>query len=479
MAPSRDEPQELPEGMQLLERYSILDRAGAGGMASIYRATDERLDRVVCVKLLRLVLAGSGSTAGGHMYRATYSHFLQEALALSKLQHPNTLRIYDFGYLEDGRPFQISEWLDGGNLEAHVRHRGAFSPDEIVAILERITGAIAEAHSVGIIHRDIKPSNILFARVGDLLLPKLADFGIAQTEIHKQPKPGEEGAEGPSMSTVALFSPRWAAPEQLCGTAEGPTTDVYALALLTHFMLTARPLFDDADVRTTFNDRVRGDALVGARLSAHAFPGDVNRVLRAALRADPVTRTPDAPKFFEQLRAAMGIGATSLPPPVTPRRAPAESITLEIASVPAATGVQHAAAPERFSEFGGRKVRFVRIDEKLDFAFADTHGGEIRFRVTWLPSGGGLNVKGMTCFVARPGARPTPAIVATSDGTLDFVSTSREKIGHMTLSFGQVATNGRVFVVDGEQMVVPYQEAPEAVAIHLSHGKDLIVLCRG
>src|SRR5438270_9323856 len=120
---------ELSEGMRLIDRYTILDRIGSGGMATIYRATDDRLDRIVCVKLLRTTLVeGSGSTSGHRaVYEATYAHFLKEALALSKLQHPNTLRIYDFGYLDppgggaasegDGAPFHISEYLDGGNLE--------------------------------------------------------------------------------------------------------------------------------------------------------------------------------------------------------------------------------------------------------------------------------------------------------------------------------------------------------------------------
>src|SRR5882757_1033759 len=92
--------QELTEGMRLLDRYNILDRIGSGGMATIYRANDDRLDRVVCIKLLRTTLVeGTGNTTGGRaVYQATYTHFLQEALALSKLSHPNTLRIYDFGY---------------------------------------------------------------------------------------------------------------------------------------------------------------------------------------------------------------------------------------------------------------------------------------------------------------------------------------------------------------------------------------------
>src|SRR6476469_1463777 len=123
--PRRPGEQELAEGMRLLDRYAILDRIGSGGMATIYRATDDRLDRVVCIKLLRTTLvegSGSNNTSGRAVYKATYSHFLQEALALSKLQHPNTLRIYDFGYLDStahaapsgspdpGAPFHVSEY---------------------------------------------------------------------------------------------------------------------------------------------------------------------------------------------------------------------------------------------------------------------------------------------------------------------------------------------------------------------------------
>src|SRR4051812_22672430 len=248
--PRRPGEQELAEGTRLLDRYTILDRIGSGGMATIYRATDDRLDRVVCIKLLRTTLvegSGSNNTSGRAVYQATYSHFLQEALALSKLQHPNTLRIYNFGYLDDaspdpGAPFHVSEYLDGGNLETHIRLRGAIPADEALGILEGISGALAEAHEHGIIHRDIKPSNILFARVRGALVTKLADFGIAHSDLKKKQR-----ADGPSafdgmesVSTVALFSPRWAAPEQLCGSPEGPRTDVYALGLLACFMLTGR-----------------------------------------------------------------------------------------------------------------------------------------------------------------------------------------------------------------------------------------------
>ena len=316
--------QDLPEGTRLLGRYEIIDRIGSGGMATIYRATDERLDRVVCIKLLRTTLvegSGSNNTSGRAVYKATYSHFLKEALALSKLQHPNTLRIYDFGYLdptvpadgsatpENGAPFHVSEYLDGGNLETHIRLRGALPAEETLGILEGISGALAEAHEHNIIHRDIKPSNILFARVRGALVPKLADFGIAHSDL-KQPNGAEE-----SVSTVALFSPRWAAPEQLCGSPEGPRTDVYALGLLAVFMLTGKVLFGDEDVRVTFNDRVRSDQIVQMRLAQLGVGGDVGRVITHG----PMTASRPRRSSTRRSNSRSPVGRRSLRRKVRPR----------------------------------------------------------------------------------------------------------------------------------------------------------------
>jgi len=506
--------------MRLLDRYTILDRIGSGGMATIYRATDDRLDRVVCIKLLRTTLvegSGSNNTSGRAVYKATYSHFLQEALALSKLQHPNTLRIYDFGYLDDaspdpGAPFHVSEYLDGGNLETHIRLRGAIPADESLGILESISGALAEAHEHGIIHRDIKPSNILFARVRGALVPKLADFGIANSDLKKKQREGApstfEGIE--SVSTVALFSPRWAAPEQLCGSPEGPRTDVYALGLLAVFMLTGRVIFGDEDVRLTFNDRVRGDTLVNARLGQIGFGGEVGRVLAHCLVARADDRIASAPELFEHLREALKVRApTSIAPfPIEPsaqqlqqmhqqqhqqhqhqqvaQQVPPPPQAVALALEVEASGSMGAPlvqpAPERVTHYGERRVRFVQVHEKLDLSFVDVEGGHVRVRVTILPGAAGapqkLNVKGLTCFVARRGQRPTPALTVTTDGSADLVSSTRVTLGELTWSFGQATPAGRVFVVDGRQLLVPYSEGDLSIALLLSPGNDLVVMCR-
>lgn len=522
--------------MRLLDRYTVLDRIGSGGMATIYRATDDRLDRVVCIKLLRTTLvegSGSNNTSGRAVYRATYSHFLQEALALSKLQHPNTLRIYDFGYLDDaspdpGAPFHVSEYLDGGNLETHIRLRGAIPADEALGILENISGALAEAHEHGIIHRDIKPSNILFARVRGALVPKLADFGIAHSDLKKKQRLDAPAAydAAESVSTVALFSPRWAAPEQLCGSPEGPRTDVYALGLLAAFMLTGRVLFGDDDVRLTFNDRVRSDGIVNSRLAQIGVGGDVGRVLSHSMIARAEDRIATAPELFEHLREALkvraptsvvpfpvepsrglpqsygGAPAGQTPQPV-PREGPRPPAPVALALEVEASGSMGAPlvqpAPERIAHYGERRVRYVQVHERLDLSFVDAVGANVRVRVTMLPGAAGapqkLNIKGLTCFVAGRGQRPTPALTVTADGTADLVSSTRVTLGELTWSFGQPTgggggegrdgrdgrdgrAEGRVFVVDGRPLLVPYSEARLAVALMLSQGNDLVVMCK-
>ncbi len=466
-------------------------------MATIYRATDDRLDRVVCVKLLRTTLVeGSGSTSGSRaVYQATYTHFLQEALALSKLQHPNTLRIYDFGYVKEGSgdqgaPFHVSEYLDGGNLESHVRLRGPLPTSEAIGILEGICGAVAEAHEHGIIHRDIKPSNILFARVRGELVSKLADFGIAHSDVKKKEAVAGFDGYSESVSTVALFSPRWAAPEQLCGSPEGPRTDVYALGLLTIFMLTGTVLFGDEDVRLTFNDRVRGDTLVNARLSKLGLAGDVARTLSSALLARPDDRIATAPEFAQRVREALKVRVSQsvAPFPVEVVSRPAEmpviappgQLALEVegsSGVGGPAGAPH----ERVvaSGEGERRIRYVQVHEKLDLSFLDPEGGQVRFRVTMLPSQhASLNIKGLSCFVARQTNRPTPALTVSQDSTIELVSTARQVLGEMSVSFGTPTPNGRVFVVDGRQVLVTYAEAQQAVALMLSRGNDVVVMCR-
>ncbi len=472
----KPEPPDLAEGTRLLDRYVIVDRVAGGGMASIYRAHDERLRRIVCVKLLRTILE-LGSTEGNAVYQATYSHFLQEALALSRLRHPNTLTIYDFGYLEEnGRPFQISEFLDGGNLEEHVKAHGPLHPQDALAILDPIGGAIVEAHGARIIHRDIKPSNILFGRVGASLVPKLADFGIAHSRPARRSSLGDP-AEEESVSLVSLFSPRWAAPEQLAGASSGPATDIYSFALLTHYMLTGAMMFPGREVRATFPERILGDTLVGRRIAETNTPEGARAALVRAIRAVPEQRTPTIEAFLRELRdGLLPTAPVSLRPPPEPSSA---TMSGQVPPPPAPSSRSLPESGER-PIHARRPPRVVEVDERLDLVVATPTTQEARFRVTIVPSAEGgyrLNVKGLNCFVMREN-RPTPAVVVDQDETLTLVSSARENWGRITLLFGAVRGDSRVFLVDGGELLLPLSQARRAAAVHVERTGELVLLCQ-
>lgn len=496
------DPPELAEGLNLLDRYTIIDRIGGGGMADIYRAHDSRLDRIVCVKLLRNVIEGSGSTSGGVVYQATYTHFLREARALSKLAHPNTLRIYDFGFLqmegdESGqispRPFQISEFMDGGNLDTYVRTRGALPPASVTAILDRVAGAVAEAHGAGIIHRDIKPSNILFSLVGDVLMPKLADFGIARG-VRRQARPGQTLSSEESSQEfhiVPLFSPRWAAPEQLASTEEGPFTDVYQLALVAAFMLAGHALFEVPQIDSTYPSRISGDAYVLSRLAMFPFAPEVARALMDGLRADPRSRIRSPFEMFEALSRAFGTPRASLPtqvehsggvPSIRPETPGREVVSVKASFASAAPGT--ITPPEQWLEVAGRKVRVVSTSERLDVSVPTPGGIDLRLRVTLLPAQGAsfkVNVKGLNCFIGRPGASPSPALVTDADGAADLVSPRKERLGGLVWSFGALRGSARVFPVAQGEVVIPFPHGQHALAIvieGLAPDREVIVICR-
>lgn len=474
---------ELLPGDRLLDRYTVIDRIGGGGMASIYRAMDDRLDRVVCVKLLHLELESSGSTSGHKVYEATFTHFQKEALALSRLRHPNTLRIYDFGYLpRSRRPFQISEYLDGGNLEEQVKRRGPLSQGEVSAILERICGAVEEAHQQAIIHRDIKPSNILFGMVGDQMLPKLADFGIAHSNLKKESLLVDDDDEDEiTVGSIALFSPRWAAPEQLAGGTQDARTDVYALGLTAYFMLAGRALFEGNDVRGTFSGRVRGDELVGTFVRQSRFAPALEHALLTAMTSSPDGRYPTPGAFFEAIRAPLAEVASA---PRPPTMVPASDKPRSSHEPPPPND----SGPQSLRGFVAR-TRRVDVEEKLDLSFTGPHGDPVRFRVSLVPSATAgaasdrryrLNIKGLNCFVRQSG-RPTPAIVADRDGVAELISTAWEPLGQIGWSFGEARMSatgpGRAFRLSDGEMMVPSDHAQTPIAIFLGAEGDVVMMC--
>ncbi len=206
------------------ERYQLQEPIGRGGMATIYRGHDTRMDRVVAIKVLREVYSTDPKFV---------TRFQREAKAASALQHPNIVQVYDYGQT-DGNYFIVMELIEGTDLRRYLRSRGVLAVDRAIIIAHDVALGLGAAHRRGIVHRDVKPQNVLVGRDGSI---KLTDFGIAS--VYKDINAERLTTTGMTLGTVQYY-----APEQAQGEIVSPAADVYALGIVMYEMLTGRTPFD-------------------------------------------------------------------------------------------------------------------------------------------------------------------------------------------------------------------------------------------
>jgi serine/threonine-protein kinase len=464
-------------GMTLLDRYTIVERLGGGGMSVVYVADDRRLLRRVSVKVF------FGIEKADEAYQTIYEHFVQEAFALSQLTHPNTLRIYDFGYLpfEPFSPFHVAELVEGGTLKALIKKGGAMKRADVLRLLEPIVDALGEAHARGIVHRDLKPSNILIGQAGPNRVVKLADFGIAKAMPSHPALPHKAGETSAGAQPVQLYSPGWAAPEQLEGAPVGPTADVYALALVTTFMLAGRKLFSgDEPIEVVFARMdEEDDDHMARRLAALGLPDEEVEVLARACRARPEDRYPSVSAFLEALRKAFARTELVRPAPRAdeeePRTDPLRK--RKAAEAPPAPPPVLALQPRGAGELvvAGRRVRLLPLGNKVDL------GDRARVRVTVVPDGEGalrLNLRGLDCFVARAGGRPSRAQELASDGEVTLLSADRRVLDRVSCAFASARDDALYLSIAGTPVSLPSSEAGGAALLDFGAGRPIYLLYR-
>ena len=204
-------------GRMLDARYRVEQRIAVGGMATVYRGLDTRLDRVVALKVMHPGLAGDPEFT---------ARFIREAKAVARLAHANVVNVYDQGADGDA-VFLAMEYVPGWTLRDLMRDRGALTPRTVLDILEPILAGLGAAHRAGLVHRDVKPENVLLTEDGRV---KVTDFGLVRAVS------GESAVTtGQVMGTVSYL-----APEQIEQGATDPRTDVYACGILLFEMLTGR-----------------------------------------------------------------------------------------------------------------------------------------------------------------------------------------------------------------------------------------------
>jgi serine/threonine protein kinase len=262
---------------QLIERYQIKESLGEGGMATVYKAYDTRLEREVAVKFIRREAVSNEQYA--HMLR----RFEREARTLAKLVHPNIIPVYDYGEYQ-GSPYLVMSYVSGGTLKDHMGR--PFQYSESARLLIPVARALDYAHQMGIIHRDVKPANILLSASGE---PMLSDFGIAHIL---------ESVESTRLTNtgVAIGTPEYMAPEQAKGEDVDHRADIYALGIIYYELVTGKKPFQGDTPMSVLIKHVT-DLPPSPRLFVPSLPDAVLAVLSKALAKTPQERYQSMGEF--------------------------------------------------------------------------------------------------------------------------------------------------------------------------------------
>ena len=274
-------------------RYEIQQRVGEGGMGVVYKARQMSIDRIIALKMLNQQMQGD---------QTWVQRFYNEAKACSRLQHPNTIRMFDFGQTQDGRLFMTMEFLDGQSLRDTLQ-RGPIAPNRVVKILIQCCASLAEAHSIGIIHRDIKPDNVfLLNMAGSPDFVKLLDFSVAKLL---------EGDRMKTQAGVVFGTPQYMSPEQGRGLPLDARSDLYALGILAFEMLTGNVPYNDDNPMTVIQMHMHG----AVPPMPDSVPYPVQAVVRRAMEKDPSRRYQSAGEMMQhcqQVFAELNAGGVSV-----------------------------------------------------------------------------------------------------------------------------------------------------------------------
>ena len=283
-----------PSGQLLDGRYRVESRLARGGMATVYLATDTRLDRVVALKIAHPELAGDPEFV---------RRFIGEARSAAKLSSPNVVAVYDQGS-DGGLHYLAMEYVPGPTLRELLSERGRLSPREALDIIEGVLAGLADAHRSGIVHRDVKPENVLLG-AGNVV--KVADFGLARAIA----------AARQSRAGMIIGTAAYLAPEQVSGSSSDERTDVYAAGIMLFELLTgSQPHVGGSPLDVAYKHL--SDSVPPPSSLVAGLPSALDALVGFATSRDPRQRPVDAGHFL----AAVGEVRRGLPisrrPPAAP-----------------------------------------------------------------------------------------------------------------------------------------------------------------
>lgn len=260
-------------------RYKVLDVIGRGGMGVVYRVEHIRLAKIAAMKVIHPDLLSNADAA---------ARFEREALTATKLTHPNTVQIFDFGTFE-GATYLIMEFVRGLDLASHAQ-QGPMPWTRVGPIAVQVLAALDEAHTAGIVHRDIKPENVLLSATSSAReLVKVLDFGLAK--VMEAPVSGETERE------QIMGTPYYMAPEQIRGDRVDARTDLYALGCMIYFLLSGRHPYEASTPLGVLTQHLTSDVPRLESMRDVFVPAGIGALCARAMAKEPSDRYPTARDF--------------------------------------------------------------------------------------------------------------------------------------------------------------------------------------
>jgi serine/threonine protein kinase len=293
-------------GRVLDGRYRLVSPIADGGMGRVYLAEQQALDRTVAIKVLR-VDEDSGSLDN---FRA---RFFREAKLSSRLSHPNTVRVYDYGKTDDDIYYIVMEYIRGSTLNAILKLEGPMDPLRAIGLALQLCGSLAEAHALGVIHRDLKPDNLMISRQADGQESlRVLDFGIARPLLDN---------DLPTQSGLLYGSPGYMSPEQILGHELTVRSDLYSVGAILFRTLTGRRPFTQEKSTLLLAQHLHSEPPTFSDINPRlTLPQSLEWVVRQCLKKDPAERFSSVAELAWALRiCSMELRGMSTPVPMALR----------------------------------------------------------------------------------------------------------------------------------------------------------------
>ncbi len=279
--------------MIIRNKYEIVARIGIGGMGVVYRGRHLTFNEVCAIKIL------NDSTAEDKTF---LQRFQTEAVVTRKLRHPNAVRVDDFDYTDDGRPFIVMELVEGKNVGEVLQAEGPFHVHRAMRIASEVARALGAAHKLGFVHRDIKPGNIVLTQDDQgREMAKVLDFGIAKLR-----QAAGDATSGMTMTGMVVGTPLYMSPEQFMGKKAGEEidgrTDLYSLGVVLYQMVTAKLPFEGETLYSLMMQHIQGTVRPPDEVAPELhIPASLSRVILKAIDKDRGARFQDADEFISAL----------------------------------------------------------------------------------------------------------------------------------------------------------------------------------